>query len=75
VRGRRDRIVAKAQPVLIGDANGADKIVQRYLKEHGFEKVEVCEGESRPVKARDGGRRAATRLRPRRAPADAATAI
>lgn len=48
VRGRLDRIVAKALPVLIGDANGADKVVQRYLQERGFEKVEVFTADASP---------------------------
>jgi hypothetical protein len=30
-RRRLDRIVEKGLPVVIGDANGADKAVQRYL--------------------------------------------
>jgi adenine-specific DNA-methyltransferase len=47
VRRRLDRIVEKGLPVVIGDANGADKAVQRYLSEQKFEKVEVyCADES-----------------------------
>ena len=47
VRRRLDRIVEKGLPVVIGDANGADKSVQRYLSEQKFEKVEVyCADES-----------------------------
>jgi adenine-specific DNA-methyltransferase len=41
VKQRLDRIVAKGLPVLIGDAAGADKAVQRYLDEHGHRHVEV----------------------------------
>jgi adenine-specific DNA-methyltransferase len=47
VRRRLDRIVEKGLPVVIGDANGADKAVQRYLREQKFERVEVyCADES-----------------------------
>ena len=47
VRRRLDRIVEKGLPVVIGDANGADKAVQRYLSEQKFERVEVyCADES-----------------------------
>ncbi len=38
---RLDKVVAKGLHVLVGDANGADKAVQRYLKERGYDKVEV----------------------------------
>lgn len=41
VRRRLDRIVEKGLPVVIGDANGADKAVQRYLSDRQFEMVEV----------------------------------
>jgi len=41
IRRRIDRLVEKRLPVLIGDANGADKAVQRYLKNRGYERVEV----------------------------------
>lgn len=45
IRQRIDRIVAKRFHVLIGDANGADKAVQRYLHERGYDRVEVfCAG-------------------------------
>jgi len=45
VRERLDRILAQEMPVLIGDANGADKAVQRYLDERGYRNVEVfCAG-------------------------------
>lgn len=47
VRQRIDGIVAKRFHVLIGDANGADKAVQRYLHERGYDRVEVfCSGSS-----------------------------
>jgi adenine-specific DNA-methyltransferase len=47
VRRRLDRIVEKGLPVVIGDANGADQAVQRYLSEQKFEKIEVyCADES-----------------------------
>lgn len=41
VRQRLDRIVEKQLPVIIGDANGADKAVQSYLTSRGYSKVEV----------------------------------
>lgn len=41
VRQRLDRIIEKRLPVLVGDANGADKAVQRYLHTRGYDKVEV----------------------------------
>ena len=41
VRARIDRIVDQALPVLIGDANGADRAVQRYLAERKYAGVEV----------------------------------
>ncbi len=41
VRQRLDRIVEKVLAVVIGDANGADKAVQRYLSERQFARVEV----------------------------------
>jgi len=36
VSRRFDRIVAKGLPVVIGDASGPDKAVQRYFMERGF---------------------------------------
>jgi adenine-specific DNA-methyltransferase len=43
VRRRIDTIIKKHLRVLVGDANGADKAVQQYLK--GYESVEVfCAG-------------------------------
>lgn len=45
IRCRIDRIIEQGFPVLIGDANGADKAVQRYLLSRGYEAVEVfCSG-------------------------------
>ena len=41
VRDRLDRIIEKELHVLVGDANGADRAVQLYLKEHGYENVDV----------------------------------
>ncbi len=41
VRQRLDRIIDKGLYVLIGDANGADKAVQRYLSSRQYDKVEV----------------------------------
>jgi adenine-specific DNA-methyltransferase len=46
VRRRIDRIVEKRLPVVIGDANGADKAVQDYLNRRGYRRVEVfCLGD------------------------------
>ena len=45
VRTRIDRIVEKRLPVVVGDANGGDEAVQRYLHEKGYPRVEVyCSG-------------------------------
>lgn len=45
VRRRIDRIIEQDFPVLVGDANGADKAVQTYLRSRGYEAVEVfCSG-------------------------------
>ena len=47
VRRRIRRIVEKRLPVLVGDASGADKAVQEYLRGEGYDLVEVfCSGES-----------------------------
>ena len=47
IRRRLDRIVEKRLPVLLGDANGADKAVQQYLHGRAYENVEVfCSGNS-----------------------------
>lgn len=45
VQQRLDRIIEKKLPVLIGDANGADKAVQQYLHSKHHANVEVfCAG-------------------------------
>ena len=45
IRTRLDRIMEKSLPVIIGDANGADKTVQMYLRDQGYRPVEVfCVG-------------------------------
>ena len=41
VRRRIDRIIEKRLPVLIGDANGADRAVQHYLRSRQYDHVEV----------------------------------
>lgn len=41
VRERLDNIVKQDFTVLVGDANGADKAVQRYLAERGYQHVVV----------------------------------
>ncbi len=41
VRRRLDEIIRKQLPVLIGDANGADKAVQQYLHSRSYHRVEV----------------------------------
>jgi adenine-specific DNA-methyltransferase len=47
VKRRLDRIVEKRLFVIIGDANGADKIVQSYLHAKNYDLVEVfCAGDS-----------------------------
>ena len=47
VRGRIDRIIGKGLPVVIGDANGADRAVQAYLHQQGYGLVEVfCSDET-----------------------------
>jgi adenine-specific DNA-methyltransferase len=48
VKSRLDRIVAKRLAVVIGDASGADKAVQRFLAERQFEKVEVFSTDESP---------------------------
>lgn len=48
VKHRLARIVEKHLPVLVGDANGADKAVQRYLSEQHFERVEVFAADTSP---------------------------
>lgn len=45
VRRRIDRIIERGFAVLVGDANGTDKAVQKYLQSRGYEAVEVfCSG-------------------------------
>jgi len=47
VRDRIDRMIEQRLPVLVGDANGADKAVQQYLHGRGYHSVEVfCVGGS-----------------------------
>lgn len=41
VRARIDRIVEQGFTILVGDANGADKAIQKDLQERGYESVEV----------------------------------
>jgi hypothetical protein len=41
VRRRIDRVIEQDLPVLIGDANGADKAIQKYLQSRGYKAVEV----------------------------------
>lgn len=41
VQRRIDRIIEKGLAVIVGDANGVDKSVQRYLNKRGYNKVEV----------------------------------
>jgi hypothetical protein len=48
VNRRLARIIEKRVPVLVGDANGADKAVQRYLSERHFDLVEVFAAHESP---------------------------
>ena len=41
VRKRIDQIMERQLCILVGDANGADKAVQAYLKEHNYPRVIV----------------------------------
>ncbi len=41
IRERANNIIAKGFEVLIGDANGADKAMQKYLAERGYKNVIV----------------------------------
>ena len=41
VKGRLDEIIRKQLPVIIGDANGADRAVQDYFHQRAYEQVEV----------------------------------
>ena len=50
IRRRLDRIIEKGLEVLVGDANGADKAVQRHFKERGYCNVHVfCTSSVWPV--------------------------
>jgi hypothetical protein len=45
IKGRIDNIIQKEYTVLIGDANGVDKSVQKYLFDKGYKNVRVfCMG-------------------------------
>lgn len=45
IRTRLDKIMEKGLPVIVGDANGADKAIQQYLFSKHYEHVEVfCSG-------------------------------
>lgn len=45
VRGRVDNVISSGLAVLIGDANGADKALQRYLADRKYANVTVfCSG-------------------------------
>jgi len=47
VRHRLDQIIEKRLPVVIGDANGSDRAVQRYLNSRSYALVEIfCAGEN-----------------------------
>jgi adenine-specific DNA-methyltransferase len=47
VRRRIDRIIEKRLHVIVGDANGADKAVQEYLRSKRYDLVEVfCSGDA-----------------------------
>ncbi len=41
VRKRLDNIIERGFPIIIGDANGADKAVQQYLHSKDYQNVEV----------------------------------
>lgn len=41
VRQRIDRMITQKLPIVIGDANGADKAVQAYLADRGYGAVEI----------------------------------
>lgn len=41
IRGRLDSVMAEGHDVLIGDARGADRVVQQYLAEHRYSQVVV----------------------------------
>lgn len=47
VKRRIDRMIEKRLPIIVGDANGADKAVQEYLRTKDYDLVEVfCSGDS-----------------------------
>jgi len=48
VRQRLDKIIEKHLPVLIGDATGVDRAVQRYLHERKYAPVEIFSADDRP---------------------------
>src|SRR5260370_33725070 len=41
IRARLDDLIKRGCTIFIGDANGADKAVQRYFAEHGYPNVTV----------------------------------
>ncbi|MCH8035760.1 MAG: hypothetical protein IIC53_01390 [Proteobacteria bacterium] len=41
IRERLDKIMEKGFPIVVGDANGADKAVQQYLHSKHYQNVEV----------------------------------
>ncbi len=46
VQARLDEIIKKDHHVIVGDANGADKAVQKYLSDHKFKNVTLyCSGD------------------------------
>ena len=40
LRKRLDNIIERGFPILIGDANGADKVIQQYLHIRHYQNVE-----------------------------------
>ena len=45
VRARIDTMIEKGFPIIVGDANGADKALQTYLNSRGYRNVQVyCSG-------------------------------
>jgi len=45
LRGRLERIIAEGHQVLVGDANGADRVVQKYFADRRYPHVTVfCAG-------------------------------
>ncbi len=47
VKSRLDNVVASGHQVIVGDANGADKAVQKHLLDRHYDKVTVfCSGET-----------------------------